>query len=161
VGGHTGCRGGWRGSVGCDTVDLWQSAIGPVEDIMSMDGTYLAVFLSNKAGPKWQEWYALPKEEQQARQAIGIPALLAWDEQHKDAIVYSGGPLGKTLQVTDEATAPAVNGMTAFVVVRAPSLEAASRMFEGHPHMSVFTCHAVDIMPLLGMETDDEGRPKR
>lgn len=128
---------------------------------MSMDGTYLAVFLSNKAGPKWQEWYALPKEEQQARQAIGIPALLAWDEQHKDAIVYSGGPLGKTLQVTDEATAPAVNGMTAFVVVRAPSLEAASRMFEGHPHMSVFTCHAVDIMPLLGMETDDEGRPKR
>jgi hypothetical protein len=47
-----------------------------------------------------------------------------------------------------------------FVVVRAPSLEAAAQMFEGHPHMSIFPCHAVEVMPLLGMETDDEGRPK-
>jgi hypothetical protein len=40
--------------------------------------------------------------------------------------------------------------MTAFVVVRAPSHEAAVKMFEGHPHMSVFVCHAVEVMPLLG-----------
>jgi len=124
------------------------------------DGTYLAVFLSNKAGPKWQAWYALTEDEQKARQAIGIPALEAWDEAHKDVIVYMGGPLGKTLQVTDAGTAKAVNELTAFVVVKAPSLEAATRLFEDHPHMSIFTCHAVDVMPLLGMETDDEGRPK-
>jgi len=124
------------------------------------DGTYLAVFLSNKTGPKWQEWYGLTEDEQRARQAIGIPALEAWDETHKDAIVHLGGPLGKTLQVTDSGIGTAVNEMTAFVVVRAPSLEAAARMFEGHPHISIFTCHAVDVMPLLGMETDDEGRPK-
>jgi hypothetical protein len=127
---------------------------------MSTDGTYLGVFLSNKAGPKWQEWYALSDEEKQARQAIGIPALEAWDEQHKDAIVYIGAPLGKTLQVTDDGIAPTVNEMTAFVVVRAATLEAAAQLFVGHPHMSVFTCHAVDVMPLLGMQTDDEGRPK-
>jgi hypothetical protein len=127
---------------------------------VSADGTYMAVFLSNKAGPKWQEWYGLSEEEKQARQAVGIPALLAWDETHRDAIVYTGGPLGKTRQVTDGGIGDAVNEMTAFVVVRAPSLEAAARLFEGHPHMSVFTCHAVDVMPLLGMETDDEGRPK-
>ncbi|RYE87407.1 MAG: hypothetical protein EOP19_04360 [Hyphomicrobiales bacterium] len=124
------------------------------------DGTYLAVFYSNKAGPKWQAWYGLSEEQQKARQAVGIPALEAWDEAHKDAIVYMGGPLGKTLQVTDTGTAKAVNELTAFVVVRAPSLEAAALMFEGHPHMSIFPCHAVDVMPLLGMETDDEGRPK-
>lgn len=125
------------------------------------DGTYLAVFYSNKNGPKWQEWYGLSEAEQQARQAIGIPALEAWDEQHKDAIVYTGGPLGKTLQVThDGSTGTVVNELTAFVVVKAPSLEAASKLFIDHPHMSVFTCHAVDVMPLLGMETDDEGRPK-
>ena len=127
---------------------------------MSSDGTYLAVFLSNKAGPKWQGWYGLSEEEKQARQAIGIPALEAWDDEHRDAIVYVGGPLGRTRQVTDDGIADAVNEMTAFVVVRAPSLEAAARMFEGHPHMSIFTCHAVDVMPLLGMHTDDEGRPK-
>lgn len=127
---------------------------------MSADGTYLAVFLSNKAGPKWQAWYALSEEERRARDAIGIPALEAWDEKHRASIVYVGGPLGKTLQVTDDGIAPTVNEMTAFAVVRAPSLEAAARMFEDHPHMSIFTCHAVDVMPMLGMETDDEGRPK-
>lgn len=124
------------------------------------DGKYLAVFYSDKAGPKWKAWYALSEEEKRARQDIGLPALEAWDEKHKDAIVYAGGPLGKTLQVTDDGTSTSVNQLTAFVVVRAPSLEAAARMFEGHPHMSIFTCHAVDVMPLLGMETDDEGRPK-
>jgi hypothetical protein len=125
------------------------------------DGTYLGVFYSDKNGPKWQAWRAMTDGEQKARQAIGIPALEAWDEQHKDAIVYMGGPLGKTLQVTDSGSVgTVVNELTAFVVVRAPSLEAATRMFVDHPHMSVFTCHAVDVMPLLGMETDDEGRPR-
>ncbi|MBL8595052.1 MAG: hypothetical protein JNK01_20365 [Devosia sp.] len=124
------------------------------------DGKYLAVFYSDKAGPKWQAWNALSDTERQSRDAVGLPALEAWDERHKDAIVHMGGPLGKTLRVTDAGTAKAVNELTAFVVVRAPSLEAAARMFENHPHMSIFPCHAVDVMPLLGMETDDEGRPR-
>ena len=124
------------------------------------DGKYLAVFYSDKAGPKWRAWYALTEEERRAKDAIGLPALEAWDEKHKDSILYMGGPLGKTLQVTDDGTAKTVNQLTAFVVVKAPSLEAAARMFENHPHMSIFPCHAVDVMPLLGMETDDEGRPK-
>ena len=124
------------------------------------DGKYLAVFYSDKDGPRWQAWRAMSEDEQKARQAIGIPALEAWDEEHKDSILYMGGPLGKTLQVSDDGIAPTVNQLTAFVVVKAPSLEAATKLFVDHPHMSVFTCHAVDVMPLLGMQTDDEGRPK-
>jgi len=125
------------------------------------DGTYLAVFYSDKNGPKWKAWYALTDEERKAKDAVGLPALEAWDEKHKDNIVYLGRPLGKTLRVSDDDTAaPAVNQLTAFVVVKAPSLADAAKMFEGHPHMSVFPCHAVDVMPLLGMETDDEGRPR-
>jgi hypothetical protein len=111
--------------------------------------TYLAVFLSDKTGPKWQEWYALTQAERDARDAIGIPALQAWDEQHKDRIAYMGGPLGRTLRVTDDQTEPAVNHLTAFVVIRAESLEHAAKMFENHPHMAHFPCHAVDIMPIL------------
>lgn len=111
--------------------------------------TYLAVFLSDKSGPKWQDWYALTQEERDARDAVGIPALEAWDDQHKDRIAYLGGPLGRTLRVTDDQTARAVNQLTAFVVVRAESLEAAAKMFENHPHMAHFPCHAVDIMPIL------------
>jgi hypothetical protein len=114
-------------------------------------GHYLAVFLSNKNGPRWQEWNSLSEEQQRARQEIGLPALLAWDEKHKDVIVHLGGPLGPTKTVTDDnRITDTVNEMTAFVVVRAPSHEAAVKMFENHPHMSVFPCHAVEVMPLLG-----------
>lgn len=111
--------------------------------------TYLPVFLSDKNGPKWREWRALTDQQRAERDAIGIPALEAWDDQHKDHIAYLGGPLGRTLRVTDDQTAPAVNQLTAFVVVRAESLEAAAKMFENHPHMAHFPCHAVDIMPIL------------
>lgn len=43
-----------------------------------------------------------------------------------------------------------VNQLTVFMVVRADSQEAAARLFEGHPHMSVFPCDGIDVMPVLG-----------
>jgi hypothetical protein len=113
-------------------------------------GTYLAVFTSNKASPRWQAWYALSEEEQRATDEQGLAALKAWDEAHKHAIVYEGGPLGPTKRTSAEGVADAVNELTVFVVVRAPSHEAAARMFEAHPHFTIFPCDAVDVMPLLG-----------
>lgn len=38
----------------------------------------------------------------------------------------------------------------AIVVVRAPSHEAAAKLFERHPHITVFPCDAVDVILLLG-----------
>jgi hypothetical protein len=117
---------------------------------MATTGHYLAVFLSNKTGPRWQEWYAMTEAERRATDARGLPALAAWDAAHRDAIVYQGGPLGPTLRTTADGVSEAVNEMTVFIVVRAQSHEAAARMFEGHPHMTIFPCHAVEVMPLLG-----------
>ena len=117
---------------------------------MATQNTYLAVFLSNKAGPKWQAWYAMTKEVRAARDEVGLAALKAWDEAHKDAIVYAGGPLGPTKRTTDEGVADVVNELTVFVVVRAPSHQAAALMFENHPHCTIFPCHAVEVMPLVG-----------
>jgi hypothetical protein len=113
--------------------------------------TYLAVFTSDKTGPKWREWYALTEAEQRARQAVGIPAVLAWDEAHRDVIVYGGSPLGPTKRMGDDgAVTDMVNLLTVFYVVRAESHEAAARLFDGHPHMSVFVCDGVEVMPVLG-----------
>ena len=39
-------------------------------------------------------------------------------------------PRGKTLHASNEC-----NELTVFVVVRAPSHEAAAKLFKGHPHM--------------------------
>ena len=115
-----------------------------------MTGHYLGVFLSNKNGPKWRAWRAMTDEERRATDAVGIPALTAWDEKHKDNIVYIGGPLGPTKRVSEDGVSDVVNELTAFVVVRAPSHEAAAKMFEGHPHFSIFPCDCVDVMPLVG-----------
>jgi hypothetical protein len=112
-------------------------------------GHYLAVFTSNKQSPRWRAWYAMSDEERRAKDEIGLAALKAWDEAHKDVIVYEGGPLGPTKRTSLDGVADVVNELTVFVVVRASSHEEAARMFENHPHFTIFPCDGVDVMPLL------------
>jgi hypothetical protein len=116
---------------------------------MSTKDTYLAVFLSNKTSPSWRAWYAMSEEERRAKDVVGLAALKAWDEKHRDSIVYTGGPLGPTKRTSRNGIADVVNELTVFVVVRASSHEEAAKLFEGHPHMTIFPCDAVDVMPLL------------
>lgn len=121
---------------------------------MSTKDTYLAVFLSNKTSPRWQAWYAMSEEERRAKDEVGLAALQAWDEKHRDSIVYMGGPLGPTKRTSQDGVADVVNELTVFVVVRAASHEEAAKLFEGHPHFTIFPCDCVDVMPLLGAKPD-------
>jgi len=121
---------------------------------MSTNDTYLAVFLSNKTSPRWQAWYAMSDAERRAKDEEGLAALKAWDEKHQDAIVYSGGPLGTTKRISRDGVADVANELTVFVVVRASSHEDAAKIFEGHPHLMIFPCDAVDVMPLLSASPD-------
>jgi|SRR5690606_20041202 len=114
-------------------------------------GRYLAVFTSDKAGPRWAEWYALTEAQQRARAEIGVAAVKAWEEAHADVIDYVGGPLGPTKRISDTGeVTDMVNLLTVFMIVRADSHEAAVRLFDGHPHMSIFVCDGVEVMPVLG-----------
>jgi hypothetical protein len=117
---------------------------------MADDNHYLAVFTSDKNGPRWRAWYAMTDEERRQTDEVGLAALAAWDESHREVIVYPGGPLGSTKRTTAEGVTDVVNLLTVFVVVRAPSHEAAARLFEGHPHFTIFPCDGVEVMPLLG-----------
>jgi hypothetical protein len=117
-------------------------------------GHYLAVFTSNKTSPRWRAWYAMTDAERKATDEVGLAALAAWDEKHKAVIVYEGGPLGPTKRTSPDGVADVVNELTVFVVVRAPSHEAAAKLFEGHPHFTTFPCDSVDVMPLLGPKPD-------
>lgn len=117
---------------------------------MPADTHYLAVFTSNKQSAKWSAWHAMTAEERRTKDAAGLAALAAWDEAHRDVIVYAGGPLGPTKRVSGDGIADIVNELTVFMVVRAPTHEAAARLFENHPHCTIFPCDAVEVMPLLG-----------
>jgi len=116
---------------------------------MSTTDTFLAVFLGGKTSAKMAAWNALPEGERNAKQQQGMAAWKAWVEKHHAAIVDMGGPLGKTKQVDSQGVADITNLLTAFTVVRAASHEAAARMFEGHPHFSIFPGEAIEIMPVL------------
>ena|SRR5690606_8392233 len=118
--------------------------------VESAKGHYLAVFTSNKTSPRWRAWFAMSEEEQAAKDKAGLAALARWDEEHAADIVYAGGPLGPTKRVSEDGVADVVNELTVFIVVRAPSHQAAAELFRGHPHFTIFPCDSVDVMPLLG-----------
>jgi hypothetical protein len=119
------------------------------EDSMSTGNTFLAVFLGSKSSPRMAAWNALPEAERQAKIKEGIAAWKAWIEKHRDAIVEMGGPLGKTKKITGDGIEDVSNDMGAFMVVRAASQEEAARLFEHHPHFTIFPGQSVEVMPVL------------
>jgi hypothetical protein len=116
---------------------------------MSMNQTYLAVFLGSKTSSRMRAWMALPEAERRAKEQEGMAAWKAWAEKHHAAISAMGGPLGKTKKATESGIEDVSNEMGAFTVVQAESHEAAARLFENHPHFTIFPGESVEIMPVL------------
>jgi len=118
---------------------------------MSATNTYLAVFTGSKASPRRAAWDALGEGERRAKEQEGIAAWKAWADKYQGAIVYMGGPLGKTQEISAAGVADASNALAAFTVVRADSREVAARMFQNHPHFAIFPGDAVEVMPVLAI----------
>jgi len=116
---------------------------------MSQNDTYLAVFLGSKTSPRMQAWMALPEPERRAKEQAGIAAWKAWMQQHQAAVSAMGGPLGKTKKITEGGIEDVSNMMGAFMVVRADSHAAAAKLFEDHPHFTIFPGESVEVMPVL------------
>jgi hypothetical protein len=116
---------------------------------MTTNDTFLAVFLGSKASPRMKAWNSLSDLDRRAKQQEGIAAWKAWAERHQAVIVGMGGPLGKTKKVSQRGIEDVSNEMSAFVVARANSHEAAARLFENHPHFTIFPGEAVEVMPVL------------
>jgi hypothetical protein len=121
---------------------------------MSTNNTYLAVFLGSKTSPRRAAWDALPEGDRRAKEREGITAWKAWVGKHQAAIVAVGGPLGKTKKVTQGGIEDTSNAVGAFTVVRADSHEAAAKLFEKHPHFTIFPGDSIEIMPVLPIPGD-------
>lgn len=91
----------------------------------------------------------LPKSEQDAIDTVGVKAWSAWQERNASSIVDPGGMVGKTTRVTRQGIVKAVNPFCGYLVVEAESADAAARLFEDHPHITVFPGDGVDIMPFV------------
>jgi len=108
---------------------------------------FLAIYLGTPAA--MAAWNSLPEAVKSQRQAAGIKAWHEWADRHKSRIVEMGGPLGKTKKVSKAGVADVRNDMTAYSVVRAESHGEAAKLFENHPHFTIFPGEAIEIMEVL------------
>ncbi len=109
--------------------------------------TFLAVYTGMPAS--MARWNNLSEAEQAERQQAGIAAWHAWAEQHKSVIVDMGSPLGETKRVSASGIADIKNNMTGYTLVKAESHEAAAKLFENHPHFTIFPGDDVEVMECL------------
>jgi hypothetical protein len=116
---------------------------------MNTNKQFLAVFVGNAENPRKKAWDAMPAAEQQAKAKRGIEAWGGWMQKHQSSIVVTGGPLGKTKKAGPNGITDISNHMAGFVIVQAESHEAAAKLFENHPHFSIFPGEGVEIMPVL------------
>ena len=116
---------------------------------MAAKETYLAVFLGSKTSSRMTAWMALPEAERRAKEREGIAAWKTWIAEHQAAISAMGGPLGRTKKVTERGIEDVSNDLAAYMIVQAESQEAAAKLFEKHPHFTIFPGESIEIMPVL------------
>lgn len=113
---------------------------------------FLAVYMMKAENV--EAFRALPKEKQDAIDRVGVKLWGEWEAAHEADFVDRGAMVGQTLRVAQSGTAPAVNTVCGYVVVRAETIEAAAKIFENHPHFALFPGDSVDIMPMVTGPSD-------
>lgn len=98
-------------------------------------------------------WNAMPEAERKVKEAEGMAAWGKWMQDHAGAVVEMGSPLGKTKKADKSGVSDTKNAMSGWVVVQAETHEEAAKMFENHPHFSIFPGESVEIMEVLPMPT--------
>ena len=109
--------------------------------------TFLAIYMGSSA--RREAWNQLGEQERAKRQQTGVKAWTEWGAAHGASIVDQGTPLGKTKRAAADGITDLKNSMTGYVIVKAESHEAAARMFENHPHFTIFPGDSVEIMECL------------
>ena len=110
---------------------------------------FLAIYIGTDAALERSQWNELDADKRKAREASGIDAWMQWGVANSAAIVDQGNPLGKTKRASPEGVADIKNVMTGYVIIQAESHEAAARLFEKHPHFTIFPGDSVEIMECL------------
>jgi len=110
---------------------------------------FLAIYIGTQAALEKSQWNKLDEEKRKALEASGIKAWEEWGRAHSAAIVEQGSPLGKTKRASAQGITDIKNSMTGYVIVQAESHEAAARLFENHPHFTIFPGDSVEIMECL------------
>lgn len=109
--------------------------------------TFLAIYRGSPT--KTSEWKGMEEGKRKELESTGMKAWGGWMTTHQSVTVMQGGPLGKTKRTATNGVSDTKNDLTGFMVVRAESHEAAAKMFEKHPHFTIFPGDSVETMEVL------------
>lgn len=112
---------------------------------------FMAVYIGTADGFERSGWNALDPEARKARQKLGMDAWMNWGKSHAGAIVEMGTPLGKTKRVAANGITDYKNNLTGYTIVEAETHEAAAKIFENHPHFTIFPGDSVEVVECLPM----------
>lgn len=112
---------------------------------------FLAIYLGAMHDDAFKKWMEMPEAEQKQKTQEGMAAWGAWMQNNASAVLDAGGPLGKTKKADKGGVSDTRNSMSGYVVIQAESHEAAAKLFEGHPHFTIFPGESVEIMEILPM----------
>jgi hypothetical protein len=108
---------------------------------------FLAIYLGVPSGR--EKWMQLSEVERKDLEKRGIKAWMDWGAANAASIIDQGNPLGKTKRASREGISSVANLMTGYTIVQAESHEAAAKLFENHPHFTIFPGDSVEIMECL------------
>ena len=113
---------------------------------------FIAVYLGTSSA--LEKWKAMDEETRKQKEKQGVEAWRQWAMDNAKSIVDMGNPLGKTKRISAQGISDTRNDLTAYTIVQADSYEAAARLFENHPHFTIFPGESVEVMeclPIPGM----------
>lgn len=110
---------------------------------------FLAIYIGTASAHKKAGWDTMDPAKRKTLEAEGMKAWGDWMQAHEAIILEQGGPLGKTKRTAANGVSDTKNDMTGYVLVQAESHEAAAKLFEKHPHFTIFPGEAVEIMECL------------
>jgi hypothetical protein len=97
--------------------------------------------------------FAQMKNTTPEQQKAGMEGWMTWSKKAAASIVDMGGPLGKSVRVTQGGTSPHTNDLGGFSIMQAESKEALAESMKGHPHfmMPDGSIEIVEVTPIPGM----------
>jgi len=110
---------------------------------------FLAIYIGTEATLEKTGWNKLSEGQRKERSDAGMKAWMDWGAANSRAIVDQGNPLGKTKRASPEGVSDIRNSMTGYVIIQAESHEAAAKLFEKHPHFTIFPGDSVEIVECL------------
>ena len=90
---------------------------------------------------------ATPEEKKK-----GMEPWIAWKEKLGSSLVDLGNPLGNGKLVTDKGTTDSGSDITGFSILQAESMDEASKLLDGHPHLGWMEGCSIELLEAFPLE---------